>query len=129
MPVWHSAKLALRERYNKLGEFNEDSIDLDSRAGLRTSERFKAGAIFQLYRFAVILPVRRSRPTMSIRSSARARWPNTTDATRGRDPSEGWWNYTDALWRTGTGGYATLDIDVRRYQRLSSGTASLRRHW
>ena len=48
-PLWHSAKLALRERYNKLDEFNESSIDLDTRIGLRTSERFKAGAMVQLY--------------------------------------------------------------------------------
>ena len=40
-PLWHSSKLALRERYNKLDEFNERSIDLDTRVGLRTSERFK----------------------------------------------------------------------------------------
>ena len=27
VPFWHSAELALRERYNKLDEFNERSID------------------------------------------------------------------------------------------------------
>ena len=30
--LWHSAKVALRDRYNKLNEFDERSIDFDSRA-------------------------------------------------------------------------------------------------
>ncbi len=47
VPFWHSAKLALRDRYNKLDEFNERSIDLDTRAGMRASERIKVGAILQ----------------------------------------------------------------------------------
>ena len=120
MPVWHSAKLALRERYNKLGEFNEDSFDLDSRAGLRTSERFKAGAIFQLYRVRSDVAGATLSPDdvdTLISAGVMAEYDGRNSR---QNPSRGWWNYTDALWRTGTGGYATLDIDVRRYQPLSS---------
>jgi outer membrane protein assembly factor BamA len=120
IPVWHSAKLALRERYNKLGEFNEDSIDLDSRAGLRASERFKAGAIFQLYQVrSDITGVTLSPDDVDTLISAGVMAEYDGRNSR-QNPSEGWWNYTDALWRTGTGGYATLNIDVRRYQPLSS---------
>ena len=36
------------------------------------------------------------------------------------ETSHGWWNSTDVLWRMGTGGYATVDFDIRRYQELSS---------
>ena len=41
------------------------------------------------------------------------------DRNSRKDTSSGWWNSADALWRMGTGGYATMDIDVRRYQRLA----------
>jgi outer membrane protein assembly factor BamA len=36
-----------------------------------------------------------------------------------RDPTRGWFGSIDAFWRTGSGQYATLDIDVRRYQPLA----------
>jgi outer membrane protein assembly factor BamA len=118
-PFWHSAKLALRERYNKLDEFNERSLDLDTRLGARMSERSKVGAIVQVYQ------VRSDQTgvTLSpddvdtiVSAGAVAEYDGRNSR---RDTSHGWWNSADALWRTGTGGYATLDIDVRRYQRLA----------
>ena len=118
-PFWQSAKLAFRERYNKLDEFNERSIDLDTRAGVRTSERFKAGAIFQVYQVrsdqaGITLSPDDVDTLVSVGAVADYDGRNSR-----RDTSHGWWNSADALWRTGTGGYATLDIDVRRYQRLA----------
>ena len=122
VPFWHSAKLALRDRYNKLDEFNEQSIDLDARAGTRASERVKVGAILQLYR------VRSDEPGVTLSSDD----VDTLVSTGGvveydsrnswQNASNGWWNSAYAVWRTGTGGYATLDIDVRRYQSLSSSS-------
>ena len=36
-----------------------------------------------------------------------------------REPSRGWFNSVDALWTTGSGQYATLNVDVRRYQPVA----------
>ena len=119
-PLWHSAKLALRERYNKLDEFNESSIDSrQPRSACERPSASRPARSFSFTRCAVMKPASRCRLTTSIRSSARAPSPTTTAAIRGSDTSNGWWNSADALWRMGTGGYATLDIDVRRYQRLA----------
>jgi outer membrane protein assembly factor BamA len=118
-PLWHSAKLAWRDRFNKLDEFNEQSIDLDSRAGRRVSERLKAGAIFQLYQVrsdqsGITLSPDNVDTLFSAGGVAEYDGRNSR-----RDTSHGWWNSADAFWRMGTGGYATLDIDLRRYQRLA----------
>jgi outer membrane protein assembly factor BamA len=118
-PFWHSAKLSLRDRYNKLDEFNERSIDLDSRAGLRLSERFKTGAIFQLYQVhsdesGITLSEDDVDTLMSAGAVAEYDGRNSRKTT-----SHGWWNSADALWWMGTGGYAALNIDLRRYQRLA----------
>jgi outer membrane protein assembly factor BamA len=119
-PFFHSAKLAFRERYNKLDEFNERSIDLDTRAGIRTSERFKTGAILQLYRVrSDESGITLSPDDVDTLVSAGAVADYDSRNSR-QDTSNGWWNSADALWRMGTGGYATMDIDVRRYQRLAS---------
>ncbi len=117
--LWHSAKVALRDRYNKLNEFDERSIDLDSRVGLRASERLKAGAIFQLYQVhSDQTGVTLSPDDVDTLVSPGAVLEYDTRNSR-RDTSHGWWNSADVLWRTGTGGFATLDIDLRRYQRLA----------
>jgi outer membrane protein assembly factor BamA len=118
-PLWHSAKLALRERFNKLDEFNERSIDFESRLGIRKSERFKAGAIVQLYQVRsdeAGITLSPDDVDTLVSTGAVADYDSRNSR---RDTSHGWWNSADAFWRTGTGGYATLDIDVRRYQRLA----------
>ncbi len=118
--MWHSSKIALRERFNKLEDFSEDSIDLDTRAGLRTSERFKSGAIFQMYRVhSDVTGVTLSPEDVDTLVSAGAVAEYDGRNSR-QNATDGWWNSADVLWRTGTGGYVTLDIDVRRYQRVSS---------
>lgn len=116
--LWHSAKLALRERYNKLDDFNESSVDVDSRLGRRLSERARAGAILQLYRVSsdhtgVTLSPDDVDTVVSAGAVAEYDGRNSRQET-----SRGWWNSVDALWRAGTGGYATLDVDVRRYQQI-----------
>jgi outer membrane protein assembly factor BamA len=118
-PFWHSARVALRDRFNKLDEFNERSIDLDSRAGLRASERFKSGGIFQVYQVrsdesGVTLAPDNVDTLVSAGAIAEYDGRNSRRTTL-----HGWWNSADALWRMGTGGYATLDIDLRRYQHLA----------
>ena len=118
-PFWHSARLTLRERYNKLDEFDERSIDLDSRAGFWTSERFKAGGMFQLYQVRsdqsdITLSPDNVDTLVSVGAVADYDGRDSRRETR-----HGWWNSADALWRMGTGGYATLDVDLRRYQRLA----------
>ena len=118
-PHWHSSKLALRERFNKLDGFNESSIDLDARIGLRTSERFKAGAMVQLYRVrADQSGVTLSPDDVDTIWSAGAVADHDTRNSR-QDPSNGWWNSADAAWKMGTGGFAAMNIDARRYQQLA----------
>jgi outer membrane protein assembly factor BamA len=119
-PFFHSGKAAFRERYNKLDEFNERSIDLEARAGVRTSERLKTGAIVQFYQVrSDESGITLSPDNVDTLVSAGAVADHDSRNSR-QDTSNGWWNSADALWRMGTGGYATMDIDVRRYQRLAS---------
>jgi outer membrane protein assembly factor BamA len=35
------------------------------------------------------------------------------------NPTRGWWNSTDVLWRGGSGSYVTFNLDTRRYQPLA----------
>ena len=118
--LWHSARLSRRDRFNKLDEFDERSLDLDARIGLRASEQWKTGAIFQVYRVGsdqdgITLSPDNHDTFVSFGGvteyDTRDRW---------REPSRGWWNSVDALWRTGSGEYATLDVDVRRYQPVAT---------
>jgi outer membrane protein assembly factor BamA len=118
-PLWPSSKLAFRERYNKLDEFNENSIDLDTRIGLRTSERFKVGAMVQLYQVrADQSGVTLSPDDVDTIWSAGAVADYDTRNSR-QDPSNGWWNSADGAWKMGTGGFASMNIDARRYQQLA----------
>ena len=118
--LWHTAKATLRDRVNEVEAFDEQSIDVDARIGKRLSERSKLGGIVQLYQ------VRSEQSGITVS-------PDNVDTTTSlggvlefdgrnsrRETSHGWWNSTDLLWRMGTGGYATVDLDLRRYQELSS---------
>ena len=117
--LWHSVRLSGRDRFNKLDQFDERSLDLDARIGLRASERWKIGAMFQVYRVSsdqdgITLSPDNHDTFVSFGGVAEY---DTRDSWR--EPSRGWWNAVDALWRTGSGQYATLDVDVRRYQPLA----------
>ena len=106
--LWHSVRLAGRDRFNKLDEFDERSLDLDARIGRRGSEEWKSGAIVQVYRVGsdqdgITLSPDNHDTFVSlggvVEYDSRDSW---------REPSRGWWNSVDALWRTGSGEYATL---------------------
>ena len=118
--LWHSVKLAGRDRFNKLDEFDERSLDLDARIGRRGSEEWKSGAIVQVYRVGsdqdgITLSPDNHDTFVSFGGvteyDSRDSW---------REPTRGWWNSVDALWRTGTGEYATFDVDLRRYQPVAA---------
>ena len=118
--LWHSARLSVRDRFNKLDEFDERSLDLDARIGVRASEQWKSGAIFQVYRVGsdqdgITVSPDNHDTFVSIGGvteyDSRDSW---------KEPSRGWWNSVDALWRMGSGEYATLDVDVRRYQPVAA---------
>ena len=117
-PLWHSSKLAFRERYNKLDDFNENSIDLDTRIGLRTSSGSKPVRWSSRTRFGRISGVTLSPDDVDTIWSAGAVADYDTRNSR-QDPSNGWWNSADAAWKMGTGGFASVNIDARRYQRLA----------
>ena len=118
--LWHSAKVTMGKRFNKLDQFEEQAVDLDARIGLRASEQFLSGAIVQYYRVGsdqsgITLSPDNHDAFVSVGGvteyDSRDSW---------KEPSRGWWNSVDALWRTGSGQYATLDVDVRRYQPVAA---------
>lgn len=117
--LWHSARLSARDRFNKLDAFDERSLDLDARIGARASEQWRSGAIFQVYRVGsdrdgITLSPDRHDTFVSLGAvteyDSRDSW---------KEPSRGWLNSVDALWRTGSGSYTTIDVDVRRYQPVA----------
>ena len=118
--LWHSAKLSLRERFNKLDEFDERSLDLDARVGLRASEPWKIGAIFQVYRVGSDIDGITLDPDNHDTFVTFGGVAEYDTRDRWREPSRGWWNSFDALWRTGSGQYATVNVDVRRYQPVAT---------
>jgi outer membrane protein assembly factor BamA len=118
--LWHSARVSGRDRFNKLDEFDERTLDLDARIGVRTSERWKSGAIVQVYRVGsdqdgITLSPDNHDTFVSFGGVTEYDTRNSW-----REPSRGWWNSVDALWRTGSGQYVTLDVDVRRYQPVAT---------
>jgi len=118
--LWHSAKVSGRDRFNKLDQFDELSLDLDARIGLRASEQWKTGAIVQVYRVGsnqdgiTLSPDNRD----TFVSFGGVVEYDTRDSWK--EPARGWWNSVDALWRTGSGQYATLDVDLRRFQPVAT---------
>ena len=118
--LWHSARLSGRDRFNKLDQFDERSLDLDARIGLRASEQWKTGAIVQVYRVGSDqdgITLSPDNPDTFVSFGVVAEY-DTRDSWK--EPTRGWWNSVDALWRTGTGQYATLDVDLRRFQPVAT---------
>jgi outer membrane protein assembly factor BamA len=117
--LWHSIRVSGRDRFNKLDQFDERSVDLDGRIGLRASELWKSGAIFQIYR------VSSDQPGITLSPDSHDTFVSFGGVTEydtrdsWREPTRGWWNSGDVLWRTGAGQYATFDLDVRRYQPVA----------
>ncbi len=117
--LWHSAKLQLSDHFNELDQFEQRSVDLDSRVGFRSSEQWRSGGIFKFYNTGsdqdgiTLSPDNHD----SFYSVGGVTEYDTRDSWR--EPSRGWFNSVDALWTTGSGQYATLDVDVRRYQPVA----------
>jgi outer membrane protein assembly factor BamA len=118
--LWHSVTMSGRDRFNKLDDFNERAFDLDARIGRRASAQWKSGAIFQTYR------VSSEEDGKTLSSTNQDTFVSVGGVTEydsrnlWREPSHGWWNSADALWRTGSGSYSTFDVDLRRYQPVAS---------
>ncbi len=117
--LWHSVKATFEDRQNTLDDFGQQSVEVDGQAGARLSERSKIGALFNL--FTVSSDV--SGKTLS---SSNRDWFVGAGALYEYDsrdlptnPTRGWWNSADILWRGGSGSFATLNLDARRYQPLA----------
>ena len=117
--LWHTASLSLRRNENRIDEFTERSLDLDARVGRRHSERWKSGGIFQVY------SSKSDTPGITLSADDSDVFTGVGGVTEydsrnsWREPSRGWWNSADVTWRFGSGDYATMNLDVRRFQPIA----------
>jgi outer membrane protein assembly factor BamA len=118
--LWHSAALSLSDRTTDLAQFEERSIDLDARIGAHFSEHWRSGAVFTFY--GVTSDVSGITLSPDNHDSFESIGGITEYDSRNsfRQPSRGWFNSVDGLWTTGSGRYATLDVDVSRYQPVAA---------
>jgi outer membrane protein assembly factor BamA len=114
--LWHSASVSLSDRVNELEHFRERSVDADARMGVQPSERWRAGAIFKLYGLRADVSGITLSPDNHDSFESIGVVVEYDNRDSFREPSRGWLNSIDALWTTGSGQYATLDADARRYQ-------------
>ena len=118
--LWHGASLSLNDRFNELEQFKQRSVDLDTRMGFYSSEQWRSGAIFKFY------GVRSDVSGVTLSPDNHDSFESIGGVTEYdnrnsfREPSRGWFTSVDALWTTGSGQYATLDVDVRRYQPVAA---------
>jgi len=118
--LWYSNKLQIRDRDNSLDHFTEHSLDFDSRAGVRGSESWKTGLIFQSYHLQSLesgITLSPSNSDLFISVGGVYDYDTRDSWTT---PTRGWWNSADAIWHMGDGDYGTVDFDVRRYQPITS---------
>jgi len=118
--VWHSASLSLSDRFNELEQFEKRSVDLDTRIGFRSSEQWRTGAIFKFYAVGGDVSGATLSPDNHDSFESIGGVTEYDNRNSFREPSRGWFNSVDALWTTGSGQYATLDVDVRRYQSVAA---------
>ncbi len=119
--LWHLLRVTYEDRQNTLDDFGQKSVETDGQIGARLSPRSKVGALFNMFTVASDVPGK----TLS---STNRDWFFSGGALLEYDsrdfptnPSRGWWNSVDFLWRGGSGSYLTLNVDGRRYQPLSDG--------
>jgi outer membrane protein assembly factor BamA len=117
--LWHSAKLSVSDHFNKLNQFEQTSVDLDSRIGVRASGRWRHGGIFKFCNTGSDQDGITLSPDNHDSFYSVGGVTEYDDRDSWREPSRGWLNSVDALWTTGSGQYATLDVDVRRYQPVA----------
>ena len=118
--LWHSVKLSVSDHFNKLNQFEQTSVDLDSRIGVRASGRWRNGGIFKFYNIGSDQDGITLSPDNHDSFYSAGGVTEYDDRDSWREPSRGWLNSVDALWTTGSGQYATLDVDVRRYQPVAA---------
>lgn len=118
--LWHSASVSLGNSVNELEQFRERSLDLDARAGVRLSERWRGGAIFRFYGVRSDVTGVTLSPNNHDSFECIGGLIEYDNRDSFRQPSRGWFNSIDALWTTGSGQYATLNVDARRYQPLAA---------
>ena len=117
--LWHVVKATFEDRHNPLDDFGQQTVEADGQIGARLSERSKVGALGNL------LTVSSDVPGKTLSSSNRD-WFFGAGALYEYDsrdlptnPTRGWWNSADIVWRGGSGSFATLNLDARRYQPLA----------
>jgi outer membrane protein insertion porin family len=117
--LWHSVRATFEDRQNTLDDFGQQSVEVDGQVGARLSERSKIGAAFNLFTVSSDVPGK------TLSSSDRD-WFAGAGALYDYDtrnlptnPTRGWWNSADFLWRGGSGSYVTVNLDARRYQPLA----------
>jgi outer membrane protein insertion porin family len=119
--LWHQLRLTYEDRQNPLDDFAQTSVETDGQIGARLSARSKVGALFNMFTVASDVPGKTlSSPNRDWFFSGGALFEyDSRDFPT--NPSRGWWNSVDFLWRGGSGTYVTLNFDGRRYQPLSEG--------
>jgi outer membrane protein assembly factor BamA len=118
--LWHSASVSLSDRMNELDHFAQRSVDVDARIGVQSHERWRGGAIFRFYGVKTDVSGVTLSPDNHDSFESIGGLIEYDNLDSFRQPSRGWFNSIDALWTTGSGQYATLDVDVRRYQPLAA---------
>jgi outer membrane protein insertion porin family len=117
--LWHSLRGTFEDRQNTLDDFGQQSFEVDGQAGARISERSKVGALFNVYTVSSDVPgktLSSSNRDWFVGAGALFEYDSRDLPT---NPTRGWWNSTDVLWRGGSGSYVTFNLDTRRYQPLA----------
>lgn len=117
--LWHLLRLTFEDRHNDLDDFNQTSVETDGQIGARLSPRSKVGALFNMFTVASDVPgktLSSSNRDWFFSSGALFEYDSRNFPT---NPTRGWWNSVDFLWRAGSGSYLTVNVDGRRYQPLS----------
>jgi outer membrane protein assembly factor BamA len=90
--TWHNTEFFYRDRYNKLDQFQESSVELDLQVGRQVTEKLRVGGRFKF------LSVASDTPGITLSSDDRDNIPgagavveyDTRDSRT--NPREGWWN-------------------------------------
>ncbi len=111
--LFHSASLSLSDRFNELERFEQRSVDLDTRIGFHSSEQWRSGAIFKVYGVGSDVSGVTLSPDNHDSFESIGGVTEYDNRSAFREPSRGWLNSVVALWTTGSGQYATLDVAGR----------------
>jgi outer membrane protein assembly factor BamA len=118
--LWHSASLSLSDYFNKLDQFQQRSVDLDARIGGRSSEEWRSGAIMKYYSVGSDVSGVTLSPDNQDAFTSIGGVTEYDNRDSFREPGRGWYASVDAVWTTGSGQYATVNLDARRYQPIAA---------